>query len=163
MKSLTRQEAESYIRQSGLTASANTLAFVGKSKAATLVISTEGKDGLTVFDLARFICAHFSSADEVTIWVDAREPSTQAEESRLFDSFIRSAGEQPSDCLLFQGSETEALAIILALGLLYRWDFWIAAPTSGFVAQHSHDIGMSIFSASSEMLAASKQLGLGLN
>ena len=160
MKSVTRQEAKLYITESGLTDSNNILAFSDISKKPTLVVPTEGKDALTVFDIARFICAHLANAGEILIWMEAREPFTQAEESLLFDSFIRSTGEKPSNTLFFSADELESLTVILALGLLYRWDFWVIAKSSGFIAHHSHDTGINIFTASREMLVAAQQLGL---
>lgn len=135
----------------GFVVCGNTLKSRLTSRQAIISIATQGLDGLTVFDLARAIRANLASDDAIVFWVEAREPFTEGEENRLFDAFVSSVGAPPANRLLFRANEFEELVVVLSLGLLFRWDFWLVSKGPSLVAHHSHDSGLQILSLCEEM------------
>lgn len=136
--------------------------LLGRSHAFTSrlrLIPTAGKDGLTVFDLARFFLAQFQPEMGVLIWITERGPYSESEEARLFDAYLRGNNVDSKECLWFEKEDSDALVATIALGILFRWDFLLVESTAHFVAEHSRDNGLGVYRASKETLNSLSALG----
>ncbi|BET66295.1 hypothetical protein ASA1KI_12130 [Opitutales bacterium ASA1] len=121
-------------------------------------IRVEGKDALTIFDLARFFRAYAFARGEVFVWIEERGPFSEAEEPHLFNCYLAGIGGSPSDAIWFEPDDQLVFAEVFALCLLFRWDFWLIDSSFTLMARHSHDTGVAIFRGSHEMIAAVSEL-----
>lgn len=81
------------------------------------------------------------------------------EEPRLFDAFLKGNNVDSKECLWFEKDDADTLVAAIALGMLFRWDFLLVDGTARFLAEHSHDNGLSIYRASEETLNSLTALG----
>ena len=125
------------------------------------LIPTDGKDGLTVFDIARFFRSQFQPDIGVLLWITERGPYSGREEPYLFDSYLSGNNVEPRECIWFGSEDADALVATLSLSILFRWDFLLIDRAAKFVAEHSHDNGLNILQASEETLNSLSVLGFG--
>jgi hypothetical protein len=159
MKCMPKEEAGDWLEGTQHAAAAAVLRGTFLPNSTLCTISTEGKDGLSVFDLARFFRAHLSPIRGVLIWVEAKEPFTEAEERHLFETYLKVHSGYPSECLWLEYADEEVFVATFAMCLLFRWDFWVVSDALPLVARHSHDSGLSLYRAPEELLQALSQLG----
>jgi len=159
MKSLDLNEGKLWLRRRGLQDYEMFLHGTIRVAHRRCLVPTEGRDGLSVFDLARFFHAQLPTTEEALIWIVEKGPYTEAEEMQLFDAYMTYMAMTSKACIMFDRQDGHAFVAVMAMCLLFRWDFGLIDNKAELLAIHSHDNGLGIFRVPEEMLEALSTLG----
>jgi|GEM_PF-4033270 len=125
-------------------------------------LSTDDKDLMSLFDIARFFVANVGEDEEIFLRFQSSGPFVNEEENELLHLvFLKfNVPINAPKTLCFSPNENGDVAMLLALLMGLRCDFAIHSKSTGVFGFHSHDGGMWLYDVPPEIRTNIEQMGL---